>query len=478
MEMVQQADRVLNHEGIRWFQPHGGQEEFIDLVAQPGGLVVVSGAGNGWGKSQLIVAIFAAIIWPDLAPSCFAKHQLFSNWPHPKRARIYSTPAELEDDGAIQIAIRQLFPRARYSAEKAGYSYLSKFDTDTGWTLDMFSYERDESQAAGPNIGLQAFNEPPPEALYKEAIARTRAGGIVIGGMTSLLSNPWVVDGLFNKADGGLIRVRYGASCENCKTHGKNGHLDHDKIMAAVSQHDPDEREARLSGKPLVFSGRIFKSFDRNFHVAKEPIVPPSDGVTHYQAIDPAIGKPIASIWSFVDASGALSIYDESPMGSDFQGAKDSNLTVSDYANLFRGQENGRSISTRIMDRHFGNVRRTLGGKSLKEEFGEQGLDFIDSYAMDASVEVETGIMKVKEYLKFDKSKPIDNLNRPKLIVSPTCKNTIAALERWSRDPKTGKPKEDFKDFADCVRYLVMSNPEHEVAKAWPSVAKPHYGVS
>ena len=476
--MVQCAENLLLYQGIRWFEPNGGQEEFINLVAEPGGLIVVSGAGNGWGKSQLIVAIFAAIMWPDIAPSHFTKHEIFKSWPHPKRARIYSTPAELQEIGSLQTAITDLFPLGRYNYSKNSRPYRSQIETDTGWVLDLFSYEQDAKEAAGPNIGLQAFNEPPPEPIYKEAIARARAGGLIIGGMTSLLENPWVVDGILDKANGKEIRVRYGDVEENCVEHGTRGHLRHSQIEKILAQYDPDEREARKTGKPLSFSGRIYKAFDRSVHVAKEDILPPGEGSSSYMVVDPAIGKPLAAIWAFVDCAKVVHIYDEWPE-FEFNGAKDSNLSVSEYAKLFKSRENGAVISTRILDRHFGNARRTLGGKSLKQEFDDVGLEFVDSYSIgDSGSEVETGVMKVKELLRYDKSRPIDSLNRPRLIVSPRCVNTIAALERWSRNPRTGSPQEDFKDFADVVRYLAMADPEVETPSSWPKVSKPFYTVS
>ena len=463
-------------ERIRYFVPHGGQAEYIKLIAEPGGFIVISGAGNGWGKSEFMIALFAAVMWPALAPPSFA-HATFSDWKHPKRARIYSKPAELEEIGSLQTAIVKLFPKGKYTSSKGRYSYPNTFKTDTGWILDLFSYERDESEAAGPNIGLQGFNEPPPEPLWKEAIARARAGGIIVGGMTSLLDNPWVVSGILEKANGKDIRVRYGNACENCKQHGVNGHLEHEQIEKILSQYDPDEREARFSGKPLSFSGRILKTFDRSVHVATQDIIPPASGITRYMVVDPAIAKPLAVLWAYVDAAGSLHIYDEWPE-FEFIGAKDSNLTVKDYSDLFKAREAGAKIETRILDRHFGNARRTLGGKTLKEEFDEVGFEFVDSYAMDPATEVETGILKIKEYLRYDKTKAIDSLNRPRLQISPKCHNTIAALERWSRNPETGKPLELYKDFADLVRMLCMAEPALETASTWRQGKQPYYGVN
>ena len=462
----------LENEAIRYFQPHGGQMEFISQIE--GGFITISGAGNGWGKSEILAAIFAAAMWPDLAPQALAIPS-FQNWAYPKRARIYSKPAELEEIGSLQTAIARLFPKGRYEVTKGRYSYPSVFKTDTGWVMDLFSYERHESEAAGPNIGLQGFNEPPPEPLFKESVARSRAGGYIIGGFTSLFDNVWVVDGILNKHNGKDIRVRYGSSCENCKQHGVNGTLEHAQIERVLAQFDPDEREARFSGRPLSMSGRILKGFDRSVHVAANEFRPPSQDVSIGMICDPAIGKPCAFLWRYVDAAGVVHYFDESP-DFDFEGAKDSNLTVKDYADLIRAKEAGLMVDTRILDRHFGNVRRTLGGKTLKEEFAEQGIEFQDSYQSEE--EVETGIFKIKEYLAYDRSKPVDALNRPRVRISPKCRNLIAALERWGRDPKTAKPMENYKDFADLIRYDLMTEPKIEQAVAWSDRGRPHFGVN
>lgn len=430
---------------------------------------MISGAGNGWGKSELLVALFTAAMWPHLAPPELS-HDLFKNWALPKRARIYSTPAELEEVGSIQTAIKKYFPKGRYEVTKGHYNYPSVFKTDTGWVLDMFSYERDEKEAGGPNIGLQGFNEPPPEELWKEALVRSRAGGIIVGGMTSLKDNPWIVDGILAKDNGKEFRIRYGSSCENCKTHGVNGHLKHEQIERILSQFDQDEREARFSGKPLSLSGRIYKAFNRHTHVV--PAEPIPDGVGHYMVVDPAIGKPMAVIWAYVDESKTVTIYREWP-NFDFHGAKDSNMAVGDYTSLFKRLEasSGRNspIQDRIIDRHFANKRSTPGGATLKQEFHQAGMLFQDSYSMDE--EVETGILKVKEYLAKD------NLGRCKLRIFDTCTNTIASFERWGRNPDNGKPLEDYKDFADVARYLLMANPEIYHPKSSGLAKQPYYRV-
>lgn len=427
----------------------------------------------------MLAAILAAVMWPGMAPAPL-RLPMLQDWKYPKQARIYSTPAELAENGSLQNAIARLFPKGHYTASKGRYDYPSLFITDTGWVLDLFSYERPAKEAAGPNIGMQLFNEPPPSDLWTEAVARTRAGGIILGGMTSLEDNPWIVGDVFDKADGKSIKVRYGNSCENCKTHGKNGNLEHDRIMAILDQiRDPAEREARFSGKPLSLSGRIFKTFDTQVHVIPEiERVPANTAV--YHVVDPAGGKPFAIIWAYVDQTGTVTIFDEWP-NYPFVGSKDPGLDIRGYADIFRTKEAGFKVQTRIMDRRYGNTTHKPGSLTLREDFAQEphNLDFQNSYQVgEDKPEVQTGILKVLDYLHYDKSKPIDSANRPNLFVTANCRNTIESLTKWTRDPKTLKPKDDhFKDFSDCVRYLTMAEPKYEEPVHWPETSSPYYGV-
>ena len=473
-ELLRILDYRHEHEKLRYFAPNKAQQRWIDDISKPGLFISVNAAGNGSGKTYGIIAILGAFIWPDIAPKCL-QAEIFKKFRGPRRARLISTPKELEQIGSIQTTIEALWPRDRYVADKKGKSFFSQFSSSSGWLIDCMSFEQSQTEFAGPNVGVLVINEPPPEPIYKESLARLRNNGICLMSFTSLNENTWVVDGLLSKANGKDIRVVYGDIEDNCIEHGENGVLEHAQIEKILNQYDPDEREARKTGKPLRFSGRVFKTFDRNIHVTREDTAP-GDDCSHFMVVDPAIGKPLAVIWAAVDKAGVITIYDEWPE-FQFQGAKDSNMTVSDYAELFKAREVGRRIETRIIDRHFANVRRTVGGLTLKQEFGERGIEFIDSYKMDPSVEVETGILKVKEYLRYDTTKPIDALNRPRLQISPRCTNVIASMERWSRDPKTGKPQEDYKDFADCARYLVEASPEITEASKWEVGRKAFYGV-
>lgn len=443
---------------------------------------MINGGGNGSGKTYGLIAILGAFIWPAIAPSCFSA-PIFQKFPHPKKIWIVSNPGELGSTGAIQSSIDELWPKNKFSTSKNGRQYNSVFRSDTGWEVELKSTEQNITEFRGANVGIVALNEPVPEDVYRECLARTRKGGIIPGAMTSLDDEPWIVDGILDKHDGKDYRILYGGVEENCKDHTPGGTLSHDQIERILSKYPEDEQAARRTGKPLSLSGRVFKQFDRGVHVLKHE-VRPTPGSAVYQAVDPAGGKPFAVIWAFADAGGNLTVFDEWP-NFTFFGAKDPGFDIQKYADMFRLKEVGFTVQARIMDRHFGNTHHKPGARTLREEFEEVGFDFMNSYSVgEDDAEIKTGIIKVGSYLAHNKDLKSDSVNHPRIMIAPNCTNTIESLSKWSWDTKsllgsrTRAKDNHFKDFCDCMRYLVMSNPEVEVAREWKQGGGGAYGVN
>lgn len=479
--LTYEIERRRIMEPLRGWKPNGAQERFIKAIIEKDSRVILFTSGNWAGKSMAAIGILGVCMWPEMGEYPLLNHRLLKNWTSygfPKRARIVTTPKELENIGSMQVEIARWWPKGRYTPHNKGKHFPCEFKTDTGWTVDLMSYEQSIDEFEGATIPLFIFNEPPSEEIYNACLARMKFGGKVLMPMTPLTNSAWIYDRLVAHDGTNGIRVIYGSTEENCIEHGHNGVIPHEAIQAFSDSCDPDERAARLNGKFAHLSGQIFKTFSREAHTFKldTDLTNFLAGKETYQIVDPAIGKPLACIWAAVGPTGVIEVYDEYPLGVEFQGSKDSNLTVVDYAALFRQKEERRPIHTRILDRHFGNARRTLGGLTLKQEFGEVGIDFMDSYTSDDKTEIETGILKVKDLLRYNKDKPIDALNRPRLMIADHCTNTIHALERWRRDPKTGKPMEEYKDHSDCIRYLAMANPELEADRPWEQRVA-HYGV-
>lgn len=466
---------------MRYFRPNPAQSRFISEISREGAFIVINAGGNGSGKTYGLIAILGALIWPTLAAPCFSA-PIFQKFPYPKRIWIVSNPGELGMTGAVQSSIDELWPKAKYTTSKNGRQYNSVFRSDTGWEVELKSTEQSITEFRGASVGVVAINEPLPEDIYRECLARMRKGGIMPGAMTSLDDEPWLVDGILDKHDGNDYRILYGGVEENCKDHTPGGTLSHDQIERILSKFPEDEQQARRTGKPLSLSGRVFKHFDKGVHVLKDEVRPPA-GSAVYQVVDPAAGKPFAIQYAFVDAGGNLTIFDEWP-NYTFFGAKDPGLNPQQYTDIFKSKEIGLTVQRRLIDRRYGNTTHKPGAKTIREDFADLGYEFSNSYDIgDVDAEVKTGIIKVAEYLTYNKSLPIDSINHPRLLIGPNCVNTIESLAKWTWDTKSllgsrARAKDNhFKDFCDCTRYLTMSNPEVEVAREWGVSPSAHWGV-
>lgn len=320
--------------------------------------------------------------------------------------------------------------------------------------MEIMTYDQLPKQHEGANLGLVLFNEPPPQNLWTPNISRLRDGGIGVVGMTPLTDAGWFFDTVVPRHSHFVV---YGDVEKACKQHGIRGHLDHEQIQKMIAEYTPEEREARIDGRAMYLQGRIFKTFTPNVHVLKDPFIPPLNS-TVYNVVDPHTDKPFFAIWGYPHKDGSVTIFDEHP-NDDFFKMHNCQWVIEDYKRFYQSKEHGYEVK-RIIDHHFADVRSSATKKTLREELESIGMYYEGSYT--ASEEIDTGILKVREYLQYNASQPITTINRPKLYINPHCLNTIKAFQYWSLDPKNGKYQDAYKDPMDVVRYLLMANPHQE----------------
>ena len=486
--------RRQKDEKLRFFVPNGRQSEFIGLVGEGKHFIYILSAGNGIGKTALAINILGNIFWPGINFGCAEKGSLdkrpagswfqgtlFDSWPYPKRARIVTEAKNNDETGAIDQEIKHWWPKGRYRGIKGGKQYVSLYEIDNGWVMDKMSYEQEPKEFESSTLGLAIFDEPPPKPIFDATVARMRMGGIIIIPMTPIAESAqaqrdvsWIYEDLVDSKDKDTV-ILYGDSEDACKQHGVRGHLEHEHLERMWSKFSKDQLLARKSGRPMHFSNSIFGgSFDRQVHVIPDDTLPPP-GSQFGMTTDPADGKPYALAWWWVDPRGHV-VFDYEWPEDDWIKLVKSHPNLPDmkeYLPIFRKYEAGRHMEHRIMDRHFGNNRSVRTNRTLQEDWAEPpyNINFSLSYNMDN--EVQTGILKVLEYLKYDKTKPLNGMNLPRVYAKERCKNIIKSLEKWSRkiDPNTfvaaPDPKSPYKDFCDVVRYTLMSNPEVYVRRSF-----------
>lgn len=434
---------------FEFYEPNGVCEQAIRHIGSSSDLVTILSAANGIGKTTLIVNFMANLFWPGR--NRYFDIPIVKNWPYPKSIRYITDPKIVEESGPFTAEIKKWWPRGKYESSKLGRNYVCQYKIGD-WVLDVMTNDQDLRQFEGGTKGCIIFDEPPKENIWHASISRLRLGGILLVFMTPLTEAAWFFDKVVPTHQDAIF---YASMEDACRQHGVRGHLEHDHIQKMLKEMSPDEIEARAYGKAMYLKGLVYKTFNHQVHVLKEPVTPPLNS-TIYNVVDPHADKPFFAIWAWPQRNGDLIIFDEHP-NEDFFKMHNCPWTREDYQRMYSQKETGYNVK-RVIDRHFADVMTAANKKTLRQELGEIGMKYEPSYS--TSEEIETGILKVREYLRYDSTRDINSINRPRLYVNPHCLNVIKGFTRWSIDPKTGKYSDDYKDPMDVVRYLVMANPK------------------
>lgn len=184
---------------------------------------------------------------------------------------------------------------------------IRKIHYTSGSTLDVLSHDQELKVFEGSDYDFVWFDEPPPEAVFK-AMWRglTDRGGDCIITATPLTSKFMASE--IKKAESGedeLRWFRYVDTHKNAKNIGEGDEALGKKRIEEFASifDDPDEREARLSGKSVVLQGLIFKGWKPKHHLIPEFIWPHHWRII--ESIDPHPHKPYGLSWIGVAENGA-----------------------------------------------------------------------------------------------------------------------------------------------------------------------------
>lgn len=368
----------------------------------------------------------------------------------PGRYRIFTTDFKKAEEHIIP-ALKEWVPKKWLR----GKSWETAFDQRykilhgvDGTIIDILSYDQDASVAESVTLDGIWADEEMPEKFYSGSLPRLmiRNGRIWLT-VTPLFKMSWAMK-YWDKCDDPKIEV-FKLSFND------NPHLPEDWKKTFIENCPENERASRIEGTFLEFQGRVYKELNANVHYLRESKQP----LSHYpvvMAMDPHQRKGTAITWAYVDDSDAVTFFDE----MEIKG------TAEEVVAAIKAKEASHAAKTqlRIVD-PAANKQVSGYGADLTTlmEFERAGMGFTLAY--NAS---EAGMNVVHQYLRYDKSKPIDALNRPSVYFTQDVPKTWHGMENllWDdykfgrdlRDPKeTVKDKE--KDFPDCVRYTLAIRP-------------------
>lgn len=449
---------------LAFFVPNGAQEEFINAIGNSNDTakrIFISTAGNGVGKSACAISILGNFIFGPQT-MWFDKNLFTWKWKFPKKIWYLSEHDAFQNK--LSAEIRKWFPKDRYTFIKAGKKYESHLESDTGWTMDLMTYDQDVTQFEAADIGILLLDEPPPRNIYTAAITRMRMGGICLFVMTPLSHSAWVFDDLIeNKEQQKYVQTFYADVENNCIQHGVRGRLSHSQIEFIASQYDEDEKEARLHGKPKHLSGKIYKQLHPSQHrhfLPAESFFQSSN--TIYCAMDIHDRRPPMIVWIAANTNGKMYVVDEYPNDPliPYHTIKSTNLTFNDFASIIvqRERANGWDPQRviRVMDPNYGRRQMQALGRTIQEFFADAGLYFIT----DVNDDLFAGHGAVKNRLA------IQHDQKPGLLIGDTCYNLWFQMTRYGiKENSTRKSETDglservaqkYKDGPDALRYGIM----------------------
>jgi len=200
-----------------------------------------------------------------------------------------------------------------------------------------------------------------------------------------------------------------------------------------------DQREinARLMGNWRHKKGLVY-NFNLREHVIPEYSIEEmkTNFKLVYRIIDPHHAKPIAVVFAAITYDNDIVIFDELYQ----QGL------IGQVAGWIKKKTEGLEhlLQCTIID-YSAKATRKLDGRSVVDDFRAEGI------VTRNCVKDLSAINRVKRFLFFDKEKGIE----PKMRVCANCTHTIREFGSYMWDSKTGKPRKEFDDLMDGIRYLV-----------------------
>lgn len=469
----------------------------------PGITVVVSVMGNGTGKSFSMVAVAAGIMFATANPLFSREPFGPARWPFVKDIRFVSTTAAVQDTGPLQKAMKVLYPAEPADAwsqtRGSGKGYYSQGWTKTGFTWDVMTYNQALEDFASHTKGAIFFSEPPPEAIFNEAITRLRGRGLVFIEMTPLTYAAWVKERLIDP--GGLylddkkvgdVNVIHGDFHENCGDHNEGGQLTHQAYESQVALWPEEEREARKSGAFMALAGRIYRKWGPGNELEELPAYHQEcwdkDRFRLIYILDPHDRKPWAMKWTAVFPNEDVITVAEWPgPGTMFHRMQFSPINdIEDYREMILGTEMeliGRYAHDRTGDPNFLAAPKSGQGKTVAQMLGERcrrckkgdeknvapcphSITF--RHAPD---DLATGHMVVRQAI----GNPDEKIRPKTFALKASCPNTCYSMRSYgfkeNTDTSKGlseRPELINKDFADLERYLHTSG-----LGKWPVQLRP-----
>jgi phage terminase large subunit-like protein len=286
--------------------PKGGrpkQHEFMAADAR----IVAAFAGNRMGKTT------ANVVWALVqhTPEVLLPERLraFRRAKSKKVAGRYLCPSFGALETVVIPELRNWVPESILLAGSWAKAYSKQHHIlrfADGGRLEFFTYDQDAAVMVGASLDYVIYDEPPPEAHYRENLMRTtdRAGCHRFGMTPVNLKGEgiaWVSDQIFDRADEPDVTVVQATIHDNPL-------LSEDEKAFVLAQYPEDERLARETGAFIQFGGMVYPGgFERVLR--PEPSPEEVQRMDVLVGIDPGL-KFAAFVWVGFDGENRALAFD------------------------------------------------------------------------------------------------------------------------------------------------------------------------
>ena len=438
--------RRKRESGIRYYTPNAMQYRAHCSKAR----TILYAGGNRSGKSTLGAVELAMHLtreYPDWWPT----ERRFNG---PIKAVVVATefPIVLR---VIEPKVMAYLPKENIvKIARTPQGHMNRIWLKDGSTVDILTNEMSQLAFESADWDFAWIDEPTQRAKYV-AIRR----GLVDRGGRCLLTftpivEPWMKEELADQADGVSIEAFTVDIRDNLVDIKGQAIQSEEHIRDFERILTEDEKQTRLHGHFFHLRGIVYGDYTPSIHERLLSYQYPDPVIC---VLDPHTRKPHHVIWAWVRRDDSLYI--------DRELVIPGTLTDLSKQILLTEQRTGYRMRRRLIDPNFGRTPNLVTGRSVIDELRRPPYPL---HFGEADDDKEAGILKVRDLLHWDTTKPINNLNTPRLFFNPRCTKTIHSVRNYQFDEWRGATKEerDVKevekqkdtDGADCLRYLCLSN--------------------
>jgi hypothetical protein len=374
----------------------------------------------------------------------------------PNVGRIYITDYGAWDRDVGSIWERWI-PRSEYRFVKNSQQNVKKIVLSNRSVIYVMTREMDDIMHEGGEVNWVFYNEPPKFPHFKAAQTRLiDTNGPWWICCTLIEEEPWVYDYIWEKGKEDLnIEVIQGSTEDNLKERG--GVLDRASIDEVTKFFTKAEAEARISGRPIFASGRIFKMYQGREPWFIDPI-PIGFDWPRFMAIDPHPRKPFGVLWCAVDPYTRTCFVVDELYSDDIR-------NIDEFAAVVQFVEKKKLRSLRARDGDLidgilntpeirwidpsATTPDPISGSTIQHELVKRNI-LCNTWT---KAHKDTRITTAKSWLSVR-----DNSNIPSIVIFNNCERLDWELRHYYWDPKSGKPVKDKDDLIDCLLAFVSSD--------------------